>query len=508
MKIIKLYKIEIISFTTLSIFYFFLRLVQILNVPMFTDEAIYTRWTQIALQDSTERFISLTDGKQPLFIWINMFFMRFVHEPLLSGRLVSVFAGLLTMIGLFFLAREVFRNRWIGIISMFLYVIYPFALVYDRLAIYDGLVGTFYIWSLYIGILLVKKIRLDISFILGFVLGGGALNKSIGLYSIYLLPATVLLFNFKAKKKWKLVSKWILFVGIASLIAEAIYAILRLSPWFYIINQKNDTFFYHFSDLLREPISFWVNNFTGNFHGLLSWIIPYMTWPVLVLVFFAFIFYKEFWKEKLLLFIYFIVPFAGFALIAKVMYPRYLFFMSLSLLPIVSYSFFKIYEKIKNIYVFLLAFFIFTSLMFYANFFILTDFARAPIPQSDLNQLENDWPAGGGLKESVQFFTEQAKNKKIYVATEGTFGLLPYGLEIYLKENPNIEVHGFWPIQSKLPQEVISASKKMPTYFIFYQPCLDCTFSGNAPIVWQAQLVKRYTKGIGKTYFSVYKINP
>ncbi|HSW87684.1 MAG TPA: hypothetical protein VLG12_00805, partial [Candidatus Saccharimonadales bacterium] len=216
----------------------------------------------------------------------------------------------------------------------------------------------------------------------------------------------------------------------------------------------------------------------------------------------------EFWKEKILLILYFIIPFVGFALIAKVMYPRYLFFMSLPLLPIISYSFFKLYGKIKNIYAFLLAACILISLMLYANFYILTDFARAPIPESDVNQFVNDWPAGGGLNAAVLYFKTQAQHGKIYVGTEGTFGLLPYGLEIYLQDNPNIEIHGFWPMHSTPPQEVITASKKMPTYFIFYQPCLDCTFSGNAPMTWQATLVQRYTKGVGKIYFSIYQINP
>src|SRR5258708_1156172 len=213
MHIIKKYRVGIFLAAILIIAYFFLRLIHILNVPIFTDEAIYTRCTQIAKQDASWRFISLTDGKQPLFIWINIIFMRFIHEPLLSGRIVSVLAGFLTIIGLFFICKELFKNKWISIIAIFLYIIYPFALVYDRLALYDSLVATFYIWSVYVGIVLLRKFRLDLAFILGFVLGGGALNKSIGLYSIYLLPLNLLLFNFKAKRKWQLLGKWILFVG-------------------------------------------------------------------------------------------------------------------------------------------------------------------------------------------------------------------------------------------------------------------------------------------------------
>ena len=139
--------------------YLFTRLANITAFPIFTDEAIYLRWAQIAGNDADWLFISLTDGKQPLFVWLAMIFQKVVDDPLLAGRLVSVFAGLSSMVGLFFLTNEIFRGkskvslsaRKIGIVAAFLYLLYPFALVYDRLALYDSLVATLlfghYIWK-------------------------------------------------------------------------------------------------------------------------------------------------------------------------------------------------------------------------------------------------------------------------------------------------------------------------------------------------------------------------
>lgn len=43
--------------------YFFSRLVNLTLLPIFTDEAIYIHWTQIAEGDAAWRFISLVDGK-------------------------------------------------------------------------------------------------------------------------------------------------------------------------------------------------------------------------------------------------------------------------------------------------------------------------------------------------------------------------------------------------------------------------------------------------------------
>src|SRR3990172_7556810 len=167
MNFIKKYKLEIIILLVSTLIYFASRFSNILSLPIFTDEAIYIRWAQIAKQDANWRFISLTDGKQPMFIWLMMISLRIIADPLLAGRIVSVGAGFLTLIGIYFLGREVFKSNKIGLISCALYVIFPMALVYDRMALYDSLVGTFAVWALLLIVLLVRKVRMDIALIFG-----------------------------------------------------------------------------------------------------------------------------------------------------------------------------------------------------------------------------------------------------------------------------------------------------------------------------------------------------
>src|SRR6266705_3402180 len=55
-----------LSVVLLVVLFFITRFFNILSLPIFTDEAIYIRWAQIALHDANWRFISLTDGKQPM----------------------------------------------------------------------------------------------------------------------------------------------------------------------------------------------------------------------------------------------------------------------------------------------------------------------------------------------------------------------------------------------------------------------------------------------------------
>lgn len=496
-------KVLIVLFFIIPALFFFSRLYNILELPIFTDEAIYVRWSQIAKNDANWRFISLVDGKQPSFVWLTMVVMRFVEEPLLAGRLVSVGAGFASLIGLFFLGRELFKNTWIGIVSSVLYLIYPMALVYDRMALYDSLVGAFAIWSLYLGVLLVRRLNLSLALLLGMVAGGGVLTKTSGFFSIYLLPFLLLLFDWKSKNLLKRLLKLLSLTFLVVILTYGFYSILRLSPFFNIIKEKNALFVYPFNEWLTHPFEF----FYGNMRGVWDWYIRYNTWPIFFLTLGAFVLNKSQRREKLLLVIWFIIPFVALALFGRTLYPRFIFFMTLFLLPIAAYSFFQLQKLIHSRILFAFCFLFFVFLPIRANYYILTNFAEAPIPDSDLGQYNNDWPAGGGIKEAVSFFEERAQKEKIFVGTQGTFGLMPFALEIYLGTNPNIEIVGLWPIGENPPKKLIEKSRIMPTYVVFYQPCDSCKKVGLAPKSWPLTPVSKYEKPNPDRFFSIYQVN-
>lgn len=497
----KFKKIEVITALGLLLAFFATRLYNIMSLPIFTDEAIYTRWSQIARLDPNWRFISLTDGKQPLFVWINMVFMKFISDPLLSGRLVSVFAGVMTMAGLYFLGRELF-NRKVGLIASLLYVIFPFALVYDRMALYDSLVATGAVWSMFFEVLLIKKKRLDIALILGMVLGLSVLTKTSGFLFIYLIPISLLLFEFKDKNKKDLFVRWTVLAIVSAAFAYLYYSVLRLSPFFHIIDEKNTIFVYPVKEWLSHPFLY----FMSNLKGMMDWLIRYMTIIALCLVPLSFLIYNKKFFEKSFLFLWFFLPFIALALDGKTLYPRFILFMTMPLLILCALSISEIFSRIKGKTVAVLVFIFFTFLMFRSDFYILTDFAKAPIPRSDLDQYILSWPAGVGVKEAVAFFKKESKNHKIFIGTEGTFGLMPYGLEIYLYNNPNVKIKGFWPISDTLPKEAAAAAKEMPSYFLFYQSCTQCQWIGIAPISWPLKKELQIPKSVGE--LTVYRVIP
>lgn len=494
-----------LAFAGLIILYFFTRLYHLtVWLPIFTDEAIYIHWSQIALNDANWRFISLTDGKNPMYVWIAIIFLKLVHDPLAAGRMVSVFAGFLSMIGIFFLGRELFKNTKIGLFSSLLYVLYPFALVYDKLALYDSLVAMFMIWIFYFTLLLVRHVRLDLGMILGTIVGGGMLTKANADFGLILLPFSLLLFPFKKHFDRKRLWLWIVFALVATIIANTIYQIQRLSPFYYIIGQKDLTFIYSFHDWIRQPFAF----LFGNLRGLVGWFIGYMTIPFLIVSFSSFFIEKKFLKEKLLLVCWFIFPLIALAFFGKVIYPRFILFMTMPIIVLGAFAIFTFFKIIKHRGLQILLFVAFISMFLVNDYFLLTNFDKSMIPLGDRSQLYDGWSSGVGVPQTISYLQEQAQQGKIYVATQGTFGLMPYALNIYLDKNPNITIDGYWPISSTPPQKILDISKKVPTYVVFYQACPSCRATGKAPLTWPLTEIFSIKKLDVNTYYTLYKVNP
>ncbi len=465
--------------------YFASRLTNLTKIPIFTDEAIYIRWSQIGAQDANWRFISLTDGKQPMFTWVMMVLLKILPgDPLFIGRLPSVLSGAMSVIGLWFLSYELFKNRRIAYVSSLLYIISPFSFVYDRMALYDSMVAMFSIWNFYIGILLVKTLRLDVALILGMALGASMLNKTSGFLNLYMLPGTLLLFDWKSPSRLKRLIVWILLLGISAVISQGIYSVLRLTPLFHMITQKDALFVYPFSEWIKHPFTF----FEGNIKGLLDWVIHYPTVPVFIASLFPLLIFWQKTREKLLLYGYWLAPFVALALFGRVLYPRFIFFMTMPLLITASLTIDWIIRKFhRSLFSICLLLIIFIPSML-TDYYLLFDPVHALIPQADRGQYINDWPAGWGVREVNTYLLEESKKGPLAVFTEGTFGLYPYAIEIYLVDKPNIKIHGIWPLPNEIPDVVVESALQKPTYVVIDQ-------TATTPL-WPLELIATYTKGL------------
>ncbi|HXS14742.1 MAG TPA: hypothetical protein VN711_01315, partial [Candidatus Saccharimonadales bacterium] len=268
--------------------------------------------------------------------------------------------------------------------------------------------------------------------------------------------------------------------------------------FFHIINDKNAVFVYPVSEWIQHPLRF----FLGNLSGLWNWFIGYMSWPILIALVASLFVWKKYSWEKLLLIIYFAAPFFALALFGKVLYPRFILFMTVILLPMLALLIYALFERMKHKIWAVVITVLLLVLWVRADYFIVTNFPIAPIPQPDLMQYSNDWPAGGGIHQIISYLGQQAQTHKIYVASEGTFGSLPtYAVEIYLGENTNVEKGGIWPVPADIPTFLLKDADVMPTYMIFNQTQL-------VPSGWPLKLIAKYQKGVGNSYISLYQVIP
>jgi len=491
----------IIGFLILLTVYGFTRLANLTAIPIFTDEAIYIRWSQIGMQDANWRFISLTDGKQPMFTWIMMVLLRIFqgHDPLFVGRLVSVFAGIGTMIGIWILSMELFRDRRIAWISSILYIILPFTVWYDRMALYDSLVCTFSVWSLYFAVQLARYGRLDTALMLGMIVGAGLLNKSSQFLTIYFLPVTLLVFDWRKEKLGLRLFRWMMLAFVSVLLAELLYSILRLSPFYHMISQKDNVFVFTLSEWLHQPFRFLI----GNLRGMFDWLRWYMTLPLFMLAIAPLFSRWPQFRERSLLFLWWLLPFVALANFAKILYPRYILFMVMPLIVLAAYGIVELWKHTSKSILKGVLLLVLLGPSLVISYTIVMSPPNAMIPPADRGQFIDDWPAGGGVREVVSYLKTEAMTKDIRIYTEGTFGLMPYSIEIYLVNNPHVKIAGIWPLSEDMPTRMADDARTYPTFFVMNETQIP-------PEGWTITRIGEYQKGNSPVHkkLRLYRVSP
>ena len=409
--------------------------------PVFADEAIYVRWAQVMKAEPTLRFLPLSDGKQPFYMWVLMFLLRPSFDPLIEGRMLSVFFGIICNVGIFVLAYLLFGRKKVGLIASLMYAISPIAMFFDSMALVDTTLAMFGVWFLIFLILTIKHQRYDLSMISGFLLGGALLTKSPALYFLILSPMSVILQTWTKKVRGvvKDIIKQLILLSPIYLIGYGMYNILRLGPNFQMIAIRNKDYIFPISHLWLNP----KDPFIFHIKELWEWL--WMLGPgvllfTLILGFIVGI--KKFKKETILLLLWILVPLFANAMYAKVFTARYILFV-MPFIYIISSLFIIFHSKYQKLSYVLLVLFITNSLL--VNYLLIFNIAEAPLPKSERTGYLEEWTAGYGIKETAEYLKEFQKlfpDKKIVVGTEGYFGTLPDGLQLYLSNYPQITVIG------------------------------------------------------------------
>jgi 4-amino-4-deoxy-L-arabinose transferase-like glycosyltransferase len=477
----------------------FLRIYNLNSFPVFGDEAIYIHWAQTMWKDANLRFLPMSDGKQPLFMWIMIPFLKIISDPLIAGRMVSVLSGIGTMFGTALLTHLLFKSKKISLLVALIYSLSPFTVFFDRLSLADSLLTMFGVWTYTLSYIAVKNKRFDFSMLAGFSLGGAILTKSPAIFfSILLVAVVILTWNIKKVKP-----------NIANLISPIIYLIptyligyglgniLRLGPQFHMLSIRNKDYVYPFTHVLTSPLDPLLPFLDRSLEYF--WILgPSVLTALIMLGVYNGV--KFFRKETIILACWALLPLFAVAEFQRVLTARYIyftlpyFFITASLVGVTVFEKHKgsLNKYLNSIIGLILIIFVMLSVV--SDYFLITNPSKASLPRTERSGYLEEWTAGHGLKEVSEYLISNYGNtKEVHVGTEGYFGSLPDGIQIYLQNYPNIKVYGVGLDFSSVPDDLASQAKSgIDTFFVVNSDRLKFDFEKDPGLT----VVKSYPKAV------------
>lgn len=415
-----------------------LRFTNLNSLPIFADESIYIHWAQIMRAESTLRFLPLSDGKQPLFMWAVIPFFKFISDPLVAGRVLSGLCGLMTILGIFLAAQILFKRLSLSVLASFTWAVMPYSVFFERMALVDSMLTMFIVWTFVFSASAIIHARLDFSMLAGFTLGFAYLTKSPAVFSFILIPTLFLLIDVKQKKPIQLI-KLFAQTLVTYAIAFGMYNILRLGPEFHMLALRTKDYFYPLSEVLKHP--FWplVPHLSDDltFFGYL------MTPVALVLAIWGIFADKlHHWRGRLILSLWWLLPLVAQSAIAISLTARYFLFTLPFAVILFAYGLLSIKLKLKSRIILWLLLSLVLVPAIVIDYLYLFRIESAPLPRIERSGYLEEWTAGTGIKEISTAISGFALSGPVLIGSEGYFGTPFDGLGVYLNKVQNVRIVG------------------------------------------------------------------
>lgn len=443
-------------FVLILVFYFILTLFQLNKLPVFGDEAIYIRWTQLIIDDwQRYLFFPMNDGKTPLQMWLMIPFQFIFKNQLFAGRFLSVLigAGNLLTIGLItkeMSSREKGRNLS-QYLAMFFTSILSFTFFHHRMALTDALLFLNLNLSFFFTLKFIKKQKFFylVLLVLSFFL---ALFSKLS--ALLFIPSLLVLLFYSKKFSLKKFIKDVFLLLLALAIGFSLFYGLRFLPVFPQLFKRGGDFLYPFEILFKKEI---FKIFFGNLNFFIDQFLAYFGLALLILSIANF--NKKNKQTVILLLLALMAYVIPLALLGKIIYPRYLLPTSLFIIVLASLNLANLIKEKLKIYQ-ILAGLLFILTIFHSSKFILTnyfDIDQIPFSKADRVQYLEEWSSGQGIYDVTQLMLSTSKKQSLAVATEGYFGTLPDGILMYLhRQNvDNLMVDGIGQPIHSIPEDFL-----------------------------------------------------
>ena len=472
-----------------------LRLPGLMKLPIFCDESIYLRYAQLIHRAPlANAFVSLVDPKPPLHYWLLASLFDLTADPLLSARLLSVIAGLASVLIVIPLCGELRalsrpddagmerRPAALGLdgfaaSACLLFLTCPFFAFYQRMALAESLLIVETLWIAWLGLRLARGVAqgaslsatLCRSLALGLAMGLALLTKQVYSYMMLGIPIAAravwrsgLLHRRRAAALWR---SWLLSYVLALLLFSPILFVtrgpgLRDRLFFRATHGSfgggiglharlvRDNLLYLFVPTVidRVPASVLDEGFQAPADA--GWLWIYLTPPVYLVSLGGFAALA--WRRELRILgfliawaVLMLLPFIPFAATAV---SRYALLAVPPLLLAGAYLLDVAIEglgarlrqhRLRSLTVASLALLL---IAWPAWSIALQDFSpqRQALTRSDRWQYVSGWPAGLASRRAVDSLREISKREPIVVITSSLPGTPNHVLWVYLEGEPNV----------------------------------------------------------------------
>jgi hypothetical protein len=453
--------------------YTVLHLLSLTSLPIFADEAIYIRWTQLIIDDWQQYlFFPLNDGKTPLQFWLMIPWQFLPIDQLASARLFSVFVGFLQIISMVWVV-SLFGGKFKSKLLVAAFTAFlPFWYFHHGIVLLDNLLT---LWlTLFLGFswLLMQQVdssgmskkTVYLTAATGVCFGLALLTK---IPAVLAIPALSCILIYKQTKNGKEMKASLptfqeflqrdFFFGASLSVGVGMFLLLKIHPAFGQLFARSGDFLFPISQILFEGA--WQETTPSIPNYLYSFFI-YLT-PAITFINISSLFVRKYKSRSHLLFWMGIIFLLPMMIMGRVVYPRYLFpaaiFFTLNaalsietIFEVISTNTLQVKQVLVTIAVSLL---LANTAAASASFmyFSIFDTNQLPLVSADKEQYLYEWSAGYGITETTDLIREIAKTQKIAVATEGSFGTLPDGIMVYLHKTDvqNIFVDGIgYPLET------------------------------------------------------------
>ncbi|HUC94837.1 MAG TPA: glycosyltransferase family 39 protein [Candidatus Saccharimonadales bacterium] len=408
------------SLVTLSVIYLITRLVNLTRLPIFNDEAIYLDWGWKSLHTNAGLFYSLYDAKPPFLIWIFGIFESLFGSPLFVGRFVSVLAGLLTLIGIYKVARNL-ESEKTALLSSALYITVPLFVFFDRQALMESAITAAGVWGFYLLLQTTQTKKTIYPIYLGIIIGVGIFIK---LQALVFLVSIILILIYKKLFK--------------PAVLAFITALVTLSPLliqgtFWASFSSNNRFMLSIPEIFSFPFALWIKNFSTTVAVSFFHLTPFIFLMAIYGI------YLSLKSKKGLLPVYFLLGIVFIIFLGRSLSVRYVTSFLVFASIFCSYAILS-FKKIISIPIgsiaalpalIITALLIFSPLIYFNVLDKVTTFSQKP-------DYVTGWTSGYGIPETVDFLSNQSKANPIVVGVRLDAGNPESAMFAYFNGSDNV----------------------------------------------------------------------